>query len=228
MPILTATNQAAADAAVNQPIFLVYLDVAGDPVWAWTGHGNLPITAAGDPLLAGGRTFMGTGEIGGVGAITHASDGSVQSMALTLAGADLSSPDFTAFVNDVAAWSQRPAVVWKAFARTVPGSGVLVDPPFRMMTGRMIHVATSNGRQPGIAVKIAARSAMDGQRISNWKLADAHQQAFYPGDRALSFIPQLIGKELRFGVRDNSPSQPTGGATDAVHPRNQGRQLWQY
>lgn len=211
MPQLTTATQNAADAPHNMPLTFVYLDVAGDPLWAWSGRAPITITVPSDPLLAGGQTFIGAGDVGQVGAITHAADGSVQTMQLSLGYADLSSADALGFVNDVASWSQRPAVVWQAFARLDAAGGVLIDAPFRMMTARMIYVGTVNGKSPALSIKLASKSATDGQRASGWRLADAHQQRFYAGDTALAYIPQLMNRELRFGVRDNTPGTPGGG-----------------
>lgn len=210
MPLTTA-NQTAAEARQNIPITLVYLDVAGDPVWAWSGRGDLTVTAAGDPLLAGGRTFMGVGDVGSVGTITHAADGSIQSMSLGLNYTDMVSAEATSFVNDVGSWSQRPAVVWKAFARTDGAGGFLIDVPFRILTGRMQHVANTNGSTTELIVRVASRAGTDGQRASRWRLADAHQRAFYPTDGALSYIAVLIQRELRFGIPGPAVSQGGGG-----------------
>lgn len=208
---LTTANQTAADARQNIPLNFVYLDVAGQPLWAWSGRGDLTVTSATDPLLSGGQTFMGAGDIGSIGTITHAADGSVQSMQLGLSYTDLVDAEASDFINDVGAWSQRDAVVWQAFARTVGGGAVLVDVPFRLMTARMVHVSSTNGKSPRIVVRLASRAATDGQRASRWRLADAHQRAFYPSDGALSYIPLLMNRELRFGIGDNNPRVPGGG-----------------
>lgn len=208
---LSVANQAAADARQNVPVALVYLDVVGQPLWAWSGHGDLTITSSGDPLLSGGRTFIGAGDVASIGNITHAADGSVQTLQLGLSYANLAATEAAEFVNDVSAWSQRLAVVWQAFARTVPGSGVLVDVPFRLATMRIQHAQINAGNQSAISLKLASRAAQDGQRASGWRLTDAHQRAFFSGDGALSYIPLLMQRELRFGVRDNGVQTPGGG-----------------
>lgn len=225
MPVLTTANQAAADAPQNVPLTLVYLDVAGDPAWAWSGHGDLTMTVANDPLLAGGATFLGVGDIGSIGQITHAADGSIQNMQISLGRVDMTTGEPAAFANNVASWSHRRAVVWRAFGRTDASGGVLIDPPFRLMTARMVHVGIINGREPSLAVKLASKAATDGQRASGWKMADAHQQRFWPGDTAFAFIPLLMQLELRFGVRSNIPSVGGGGrgiipgVTESVRPQ---------
>ncbi|WP_426163115.1 hypothetical protein [Sandarakinorhabdus sp. DWP1-3-1] len=192
--------QTAASASVNQPFYLVHLDVVGDPLWAWTGRGNLTVTVVGDPLLSGGRTFVGAADIAAVQGLTHAADGSVQTMTMMLGNADFTDPAAYEFVNTEASWSRRLAVIWAGFVSTA--TGLPVADPVRIMTGRLLHVSSTDGAQPSIVVKVAAKSGYDGQRASNWQLAGAHQKAFYPGDNALDFIPQLVGKELRFGTPD--------------------------
>lgn len=226
MPALSTANQAAADADVNVPVTLVYLDVAGDPAWAWSGHGELTLTVAGDPLLAAGATFVGVGEIGSVGQITHGADGSIQSMELALSQVDMTTGEPAAFSNSVSAWSQRRAVVWRAFVRNDGAGGVLVDAPFRMMTARMTHVAFVNGARPSLSIRLSTQSAADGQRVSGWRMADAHQQRFWPDDTALAYIPALMQREMRFGVRDNTPGNVVGPAPRSIGPQDQSNGRW--
>ena len=206
MPSLSTAMAAEAAKAVNLPFLMIYLDVAGDPLWAWTGQVDINMTVASDPLLASGRTFVGSADVGSVSEVAHAADGAVQSVTLSLGHVDFTDPDSYDFINYVDKWSQRLAVIWIGYIDTV--AGTIIADPARLMTGRMAHVAASDGSQPSITLKIVSKTAQDGLRANGWVLADAHQQAFYPGDKALEFVPQLVGKELRFGTPD-----PVGRAT---------------
>lgn len=200
MPTLSSPMQAAAQAGYNQPFYLVHLDVLGDPLWAWTGRTSVTVTVAGDPLLNAGQTFLPAADIGSISGISHGADGSIQTMTLTLNNADFTDQATGDFVRNIGDWSRRLAVVWIGF--TDPAAGTVIASPVRLLTGRMIGVQASDGTRPGIAVKVAGKSAYDGERASAWLLGQAHQEAFYAGDRALEFIPQMVGKELRFGTGD--------------------------
>lgn len=209
MPALDIATAAEAAKLVNYPFFMVYLDVAGDPLWAWTGRADASFTVATDPLLAGGRIFLGSADIGSVSNISHAADGAIAALTLTLDHADFTDATTADFVNNVDRWSHRTGVVW--FGYVTPATGAIVAPPIRLMTARMTHVGATDGGSPGISVKLAAKSATDGQRSSGWTLADAHHRAFFPGDTALQYAPQLQGKELRFGTPGDPVSRATGG-----------------
>jgi hypothetical protein len=211
MPALTTDAQNAAQARVNQPFLMIYLDVAGDPVWAWTGKAPLTITLPSDPILSTTRTFVGAGDVASVSGITHAADGSVQSVTLALGQADYSDPSMLSFVNTEANWSRRTAVVWMGFVDVNTGAAIT---PVRMLTGRMTSVTAADGAKPGVVVKISSKAAYDGGRRSGWQLTDKHQKTFWPGDAALIFVPQLVAKELRFGVADQvQRTKGTGGAS---------------
>lgn len=207
MPALTSATAAEAASSVNLPVFFGYLDVSGQPLWAWTGQHDVSLTIASDPLLSSAQVFVGAGQVGGVSGIEHGADGTIRSMTLTLGFVDFSDPDAYDFVNFVDRWSQRQAVIWLGFVDRA--TGTVVADPVRLVTGRMVHVATTDGVHPGIVVKVSGKSTSDGQRSSGWVLANAHQVLFWPGDLALEFVPQLVGKELRFGVAGNAT--PSGG-----------------
>lgn len=209
MPSLSTAMAAEAAKPVNAPFFMVYLDVAGDPLWAWSGRQDASFTVPGDPLLAAPQVFVGSADIGSVSDLTHAADGAVASLTLTLGHADFTDATTADFVNSVDRWSQRLGVVWLGYL--VDRTGAIVAAPTRLMTARMVHVAVADGSSPGIAVKLASKHTSDGQRASGWKFADAHQQAFYPGDTALQFAPQLQGKELRFGTPNDTIARGGGG-----------------
>lgn len=202
MPALSGPMATAAAAPVNSPFFMVHCAVLGDPFWGWTGQADRSFTIAGDPLLSAGQVFVASGSIGAISDITLGSDGAVESMTLTLFNADFTDPTTYDFVNSVDKWSRRLAVVWLGFVTTA--TGAIVADPIRCATMRMVHVAVTDGSSPAIIVKLASKAASDGARANGWLLANGHQQVFYPTDTALSYITQLVGKELRFGVPGDS------------------------
>ena len=208
MPALSTALQTAASAPVNVPVLFVYLDVVDDPLLAWSGRGDIEITGSADPLLSLDPTFFGLGAIASVSGVTHSAAGGIQDVTLILNYADFEDDATQAFVNDNAKWNRRPAVIWTSYLDTT--TGTLIAPPIRLATMRMIGARMVDGAEPQIAIRCAAKATVDGQRANGWKTADAHQQAFWPDDRALAFIPLLVGKELRFGVADNVSRGPFG------------------
>lgn len=208
-----------AGAPSNQPVFFVYLDVADDQTWIWTGAVGVTLPAIpADPLLSTSRTFIAGADIGSISNITHAADGTVKQIQLYLANADFTDTATDDFVNDVSMWSRRLAVVWIGYLDGTTFAPVAS--PRRLATCLMTHCATTDGAQPGITLTLSSQSAVNGQRANGWLLADAHQRTFYASDTALQYIPQMVGKELRFGSPDDKVSRG-GGITRQVASRAQ-------
>lgn len=219
---LHADTIAESDNAVVHPAWFTYLDVAGDPLWACTLRRSPTVTVATDPLLSGGQTFLGMGGVAEVSDMVQADDGTVQEVSMSLLYADFTDEAAADLLNDPTQWSMRAGVVWFGFY--TPASGAIVANPFRVMTGRMVHVAAVDGATPGLVVKLRGRAAEDGLRVAGWMLSGAHQETFYAGDRALEFVPQLGAKELRFGQPDTIAR--VGGGSARIRPDQANVQLF--
>src|SRR5688500_17029036 len=102
---MTRPLHATTSLAVGKPVLplavIVYLDVKDDPLFAWTGIGNLNFAAAqtGDPSLDG-LTFYGTGDAVEVGQISEGVGGS-DALEITMPGVDIAQPMMRQLIRDV-------------------------------------------------------------------------------------------------------------------------------
>lgn len=203
---LTAGMVAESDNAVVRPVYFLYLDVVGDPLWAWTGMADISITVADDPLLSSGRTFTAVGHLGSVSDVVQDASGRLQRVVAKLLAADFGVEKFFDFVNNEADWSLRSAVLWFGF---VNEAGLPIADPFRLLTGRMDKPTARGGTDSSIAMEMISHHH-DGRRANGLRLTDAHQQQIYPGDLAFEFVEQLAGKELVMGEKVAATRVPIG------------------
>lgn len=205
MPTLTPGMALATLQPDNAPFYLVWLDVVGDPTWAWTGPFDRQFSIPGDPLLNTPQNFIGAGNIAAISGVTHNADGTVAAMTMLLNDPDFTDNSANDFINNIDLWFRRPAVVWLGFYEVA--TGLAVANPVRIFTGEMRHTSVTDGATPSIALKVVGKAVSQGLRANGWSLSDAHQKAFYPADTALQYILQLVGKELRFGVANDRINQ---------------------
>ena len=135
---MTRPLEAATAAGFDQPVIplaaLVYLDILNDPLWAWTGLGNLTFGASetGDPSLDG-KTFIGIGNIMEIGNVSEGAGGS-DSLDILFPGVDMNDQLAKQVITDRRRWQFRRAIVWLAL---LDDSLDIVGEPFRIKTGRM-------------------------------------------------------------------------------------------
>lgn len=196
---LSAANVTEAAKATIFPVWLVYLDVSGDPLWAWTGNFDIQVTAAADPLLVTTRTFVATYQMGEISDISQDSDGAMQRVTLAITEADFQADaGAVSFISAPADWNMRTAVIWMAFLNE--STGALVSSPFRLMSGRMDNARLVDGKGGGISIEIISKK-VDGKRANGWRLTDAHQQRLFAGDRACEYPPYLVNQDMKFGQK---------------------------
>lgn len=166
---MTRPLHATTSTAVGKPVLplavILYLDVKDDPLFAWTGIGDLPFVAAqtGDPSLDG-FTFYGTGNIVEVGQVSEGVGGS-DALEITMPGVDIAEPMMRQLIRDQRRWQFRRAVVW--LMALDPDTDVIAGKPFRIKTGRMDAMPYLEDDEKGvIKVKIEGQQAYSNQALS--------------------------------------------------------------
>jgi hypothetical protein len=115
------------------------MDIQTDPIFAWTGFGDLTFTPGqtGDGALDG-KTFEGiTHLVAEIGAVGDGDTGS-EALELRLPGVDLLDEAMKQVVYDRRKWKFRQAWVWLAF---LDDAGNVIGKPVRVKTGRMDQMA---------------------------------------------------------------------------------------
>ena len=116
-------------------VYILRLDVEGDPLFAWTGFGDLTFAAGetGDAALDG-QTFAGiTHLVVQIGAVEDAQGGS-SGLEIVLPGADLLDEAMRQVVYDRRKWQFRSGRVWLAF---LDEDEQIIGKPVRIKSGRM-------------------------------------------------------------------------------------------
>lgn len=163
-PLVAATSTAVG-ASVLPLAVIIYLDVLNDPLFAWTGIGDLPFVAGqtGDPSLDN-FTYTGTGEAVEIGQISEGVGGS-DALEITMPGVDIAQPMMRQLIRDQQRWQFRRAVVW--LMALDPDTDAIAGKPFRIKTGRMDAMPYIENDDKGvIKVKIEGQQAYGNQALN--------------------------------------------------------------
>lgn len=205
---IDSTTALAASKIEILPVLFVHMDVVGDVLNAWSGPDDRSLSGYGDTLL--NVDWLSTRNLVEVSDIIQDSSGAINEISFQLAAPSPDVAPWADFINRPADWSQRRCVVWVGFLTA--GSYQLVGPPVRMLTGVIVGVGAVDGSDPRLTVTAASR-AFVGQRANDWRLSDAHQQQFWPGDLALEYVITLNNVELRWGIASDKVSRGGGGGS---------------
>ena len=186
---------AEAEKAVIYPVWFLWMDIEGDPLYAFTGIGEISFGAGetGDAALDG-KTFTGLGALAMIGDIQESENGSGATK-ITVPGVDPALPGFKPLVADRRAWQFRRAVLWFSYMNE-DASG-LVDYPQREKTGRMDGLeVVHDGETCTISMNIEGFAA-SGQYPTGTKYAE--QPEIDASDVGMSFVADLSNKQPEIG-----------------------------
>lgn len=111
MPNLDSTAVAHIDSnEVTKPIFLLFFDVDGDPIYATTTSYPVTMPSHADPDISL-KTFLPTNGVMSVSDISQRADGS-DTVRVSLSGLLLPDADLLAALADRANWQGRVARIW--------------------------------------------------------------------------------------------------------------------
>lgn len=176
---------AAAAASVGNPgfILLVELDFQGGPVRAHSGVGDFEWN---------GNTFTGVGTLGKVSEIEEGKEMQAYGLQLQLSGI----PSELLSISLNGGYRGRSASLWVAF---LDDNHQLINDPVGPFSGTMNTMDGELGETATITLSVESR-LVDWERPRIRRYNDGDQQAVYPGDLGLEFVPQMVEKELIWGV----------------------------
>jgi len=206
---LTAATKAAFDKPILPLAVILYLDIEGDPLFAWTGIGDLPfaINETGDPSLDG-KTFYGTGNIMEVSEVSDGVGGS-DALEISLPGVDLGQPMLRQLITNRKRWQFRRAVVW--LMALDPDTDAIAGKPFRIKTGRMDKMPyTENDKSGTVTCRIEGQQA-----YGNIPLATRYseQTDINPNDTSQRYVHSLANMTASIGTL-SAPSPIGRGITN--------------
>lgn len=174
---------------------IIYLDILNDPLFAWSGVGDLVFTAGqtGDPLLDG-VTFSGTGNLIEVSAVSDGIGGS-DTLEIALPGVDITQPILRQLITNRNRWQFRRAVVWMMLLDET--TYAIVGKPFRIKTGRMDKMPLTENKSNGIV-----KCAIEGQAAyGNTPLGSRYSEQIdlNPSDISQTFVHSLANMSATLG-----------------------------
>lgn len=171
---------------VIRPVTLVFLDFPDEPVYIWSGRGNLEFE---------GNNFIGVGDLGAISVIEETSTLKASNIDLELNGIPRQDLSLVRTTLD-SHYQGRDVRVWQGFMDKM---WELIPDPILVWIGRMdTPQITSSGDT--VSVQLTAEHElvdMDRARIRRYTNQD--QQIDYPGDRGLEFVVALQEKEIVWG-----------------------------
>lgn len=181
---------AGFDADIVRDVFLVFLDLPGGAVRAHTRIG---------PIVFGGETFTGVGELGAISVINEESDLSAPGVTVELSGID---PSLMTIVLDEH-YQGRAMTVWRG-AVLDDGS---VSEFLPSWTFTIDAVEITLGATGAIRISGESTDAILG-RPNLRRSTDEDQQARYPGDKFYEFTPLAADIEIVWPSVGGAASSP--------------------
>lgn len=188
---------ALATGKVFRPVFFVFLDWPGDPVYAWNGYGNIDWD---------GHTWLGTGHLGTISLIKETKDLSANGCTLTLSGIP-SDLIIKAMANDTKFCSG------KVYMTSMSAAGALEADPLQIYNG-YIDVCPGEDSGQTATISVQLEKEFIDRRLNNRRRTHEDQQIDAPGDLFFDTVAWLSQNPIIFG-----PTKAASGALPgAVYP----------
>lgn len=210
---MTRPLEVATSLALDKPELplaaILYLDILGDPLYCWSGIGDLPFAAAetGDPSLDG-FTFKGTGTIVNISTISEGVGGS-DALEVSLPGVDIAEPMLRQLITNRNRWQFRRAVVW--LMALDPNTYAIAGKPFRIKTGRMDQMPYSENNREGVV-----KCKIEGQQAyGNIPLATRYSEQIdiNPNDISQKYVHSLANMTAALGQASSQPAITSANAS---------------
>lgn len=187
---MTRTLAAGFSSALRDKVlyqaYLVDLDIDGDPVYVWTGPGQ---------LTWGAKTYLGAGELGSLGQMRETIDGSAAGITFTLSGVD---PDL---LNDAMA-ADYQGREWRIYMALYDQDVLQVSDPQLIASGELDTMVVQDGEAAIITVTGETYQTLD-QRVNEVRYTPEAQDKLYPGDKGFEFLEAVQDANLLWGTKGN-------------------------
>lgn len=205
-PLHPATA-AAFNKAVLPMATIIKLNIEGDPLYAWTGLGNIsfPAGSTGDAELELSNgvpiTYIGTGDILEIGTVTDSIGGS-DALEITLPGVNVQDPILRQIIYNRNRWQFKRAIVWMVVLDEV--TNAVVGLPFRIKTGRIDAMPFSEDDEGYV------RCVIEGQQAYGDSALDtrySEQPTINPRDISQSWVLSLSNMTAALGTPSSTTRQ---------------------
>lgn len=191
-----------ADAIAEQVVrpFLAVRIELPDPVYVWTGAGNLVF----DDADGTSRTWQGIGTLGAIDTIGESTDGSAVGIKVALNAIPAE------FREDIADQAVR-GVVFEVYVGALDEAYQVVTATKLIWKGRLdTYVVTDGGDT--LAVEITGESrGIDQRRPAIKRFTDEWQQRKYPGDLFFQYVAQMTEISILWAAAEPGTAGVGGG-----------------
>lgn len=188
---LTTQMQAALEAENLRLVMFVQLDF---------GSGTVYLNSLDFPVEWDGHTWLGAGRVGRIAAIEESEAVQAYGVNLTLAGVDTSLLSIALGEN----YQGRAVRIWLG---AFDDAYTIVSDPVLAYRGRMDNMRIVAGQEATITIACEGRLAdLERARVRRYNQED--QQMVWPADKFFEFVPQMVAKELFWGL-----PTPAGAST---------------
>jgi hypothetical protein len=195
---LSAPMQTAVAAAVIRPCLVARLDIAGDPVTAWTGPGNFAPTGTGDTSLDG-QTFVPTDSLIDLSSIME-NQGIGGPVTITMAGASLNLDMLKQVIRDKRVWQGRNTWLWLALLSA--DESTVVANPTRIKTGVISSIVIN---RVGLATTVSVTIDKDLGRSRGAPFRWTDHPRIYSADTFSTYVKMLANKPAGLDASDIRP-----------------------
>lgn len=165
-----------------QPVYMVKVDTASGPIYAWTGYGN---------ITWNGMTFLGTGNQGAISLIAESTDLTASGIQLTLNGA--APENLSLALNSIE--QGKTAQVWLGF---LSGTSLVTD-PYLFFSG-FTDVPEIDESPTTVSISISAENYLSNLgRALGRRYTTEDQQLDDPTDLGFEYVPGLQDAVISFG-----------------------------
>lgn len=176
-----------------------------DPVYVWTGRGNLIF----DDADGTSRTWQGAGEIGAIDSIGEATDGSATGIKATLFNVP------GEFRDDIADQAER-GVLMEFYVGSLNESFQTVAATKLIWKGKLDQYKITDGGNT-LSVEVVGESrAIDQRRPSIKRFTDEYQQRMHPGDLFFQFVSRMTEVSILWAQAETATAGIGGGGGAGV------------
>lgn len=174
--------------------FLLFLNLDNDPLYLWSGNGDVSWN---------GHTWMGTGDAGTLSGIGESADMSNNSLEATLNFLDADHVNEVIHMDPVG----RDFEVYLAF---FAGDERIINHALMLTAGVIDGVTVSDGQVGSIKLRLISEKALL-SRFNSYSMDNQHQRYLFPGDSGCAYVTSL-DEEIIWGPRPNSGAGIVGSS----------------
>ena len=157
--------------------------------------GALFLTTAPFDVMYGGDTYLSTGGLGAIDALTKSS-GSTEGMRFTLSGVD----DELLAIATAEPYQGRMVYVRKGYFHR--DTNQLIDAPILVWVGRMRTMQIAEQNDSATITVTAEHYEAELKRPMPVRMNNADQQRLYPGDRGCEYVEGLVERVVVWPSRE--------------------------